>query len=63
MAFTTHADNNYGLLLCKRGDKFAYIETRNIGLIKKGREVNMCFVVGVWELGRDPGGVNHMTVI
>lgn len=63
MAFTIHAYNNYGLVLYERGDRFAHIETRNVDLIKKGTEVNMCFVVGVWELGRDPGGVNHRTAI
>lgn len=67
MAFTIHAYNNYGLVLYERGDRFAHIETRNIGKdkkrIKKGTEVNMCFVVGVWGLGRDPGGVNHRTAI
>lgn len=63
MAFTIHAYNNYGLVLYERGDRFAHIETRNIDLIKKGAEVNMCFVVGAWDLGRDPGGVNHRTAI
>lgn len=36
-----------------------HIEIRNVGLRRKGTEVNMCFMAGVWELARDPGGVNH----
>lgn len=40
----------------KTGDGFAHIKTRNIGFMRKGTEVNMCFEVGVWELGRDPSG-------
>lgn len=63
MAFTIHAYTNYGLVLYERGDRFAHTETRNFGLIKKRTEVNMCFVVGVLELGRDPVGVNHRTAV
>lgn len=51
------------LVLYKTGDEFAYIKTENIDLMQKRIEINMWFVVYVWELGRDPGGVNCMILI
>lgn len=63
MALTTQACNKYHLDVYKTGDGFAYIKTMNIGLMKNWTEVKMCFVMGVCELRRDPGGVNYMTLI